>query len=138
MKRVYELEAWSVPGKLLPSEYGKDILQNEIWQLGIPKTVFLGMSEIPDPVDCENLKLDIDSGETSYELFREFCSEHALSDDLNSEESAAKFLEYMKGRCLAWIHLPEDEASTLLPIIVKILADRGHIVIDPASGAVIS
>ncbi|WP_143044522.1 hypothetical protein [Delftia lacustris] len=138
MKRVYELEAWSVPGKLLPPEYGKDILQKEIWQQGIPKDVFLGMSAIPDPIDCRNLKLAIESGEITNERFREFCSEYAMSDDLESEESAARFLEYVNGRCLAWIHLPEDEVSALLPIIVKILAERGHIVIDPESGVAIS
>jgi hypothetical protein len=50
---------------------------------------------------------------------------------MQSEEASAKFLEYMRGRCLAWIHLPEGADSTLLPTIVKMLGERGHIVVDP-------
>lgn len=133
LKRIREFEAWSVPGQLLHPEYSKDDLQQELWNEGVPKDVFLGVSEIPDPIDCENLELAIQSGGLTEESFSEFCSAHALPSSMQSAESAARFLEYKRGRCLAWIHLPEDAESTLLPIIIKMLAERGHIVIDPAS-----
>lgn len=133
MKHIRELEAWSVPGKLLHPEYSKDDLQQELWKEGIPEDVFLGISAIPDPTDCKNLELAIQSGELTEESFKEFCSAHTLPNSLQSEESSARFLEYMRGRCLAWIHLPDDAESTLLPMIIKMLAERGHIVIDPES-----
>lgn len=123
-------------GELLHPEYGKEILQKEIWAQGIPKDAFLGVSAIPDSTDCENLYSAIESGELTRDYFGTFCSAHELPDNLQSEESA-KFLEYMWGRCLAWIHMPDDAESTLLPLIAKELAKRGHFVIDPESGMVV-
>ncbi|WP_265257062.1 hypothetical protein [Verminephrobacter aporrectodeae] len=131
MKYVRELEAWSKPGHLLDPEYGKDILQQKLWEKGVPKDVFLGLSEIPSIVDCENLELAIQSGRLTEDSFKKFCLSHELPDSLHSKESAAKFLEYMRGRPLAWIHLPIDAEPTLLPMIVKIISELGHIVIDP-------
>jgi len=72
-KRVYELEAWSPPGLQLDPEFGKTVLAPEMWEAGIPNDVFLGLSEIPDSVDCENLQRDIETGVTSLEHFDEFC-----------------------------------------------------------------
>jgi len=133
MKHVRELEAWSVPGKLLHPEYSKDILQQELWKLGIPNDVFLGISAIPDATDCKNLELAIQSGELTEDSFKEFCASHALPNNRQSEESSARFLEYMRGRCLAWIHLSGNAERTLLPVIEKILSKHGHLVIDPES-----
>jgi hypothetical protein len=133
MKHIRELEAWSMPGQLLHPEYSKDTLQQELWKGGIPEDVFLGISAIPDPTDCKNLELAIQSGELTEDSFKAFCSAHALPNSMQSEESAARFLEYMRGRCLAWIHLPDDAELTLLPMIIKMLAERGHVVIDPES-----
>jgi hypothetical protein len=99
--------------------------------------VFLGLSAISDSTDCENLYSAIESGELTRDSFGRFCSAHELPDNLQSEKSSAKFLEYMWGRCLAWIHMPEDAESTLLPLIAKELAKRGHFVIDPESGMVV-
>lgn len=131
MRRVRELEVWSVPGQQLDPEYSKNILQQELWELGIPKDVFLGVSAIPDATDCENLRVSIQAGEVTEDLFKEFCATHNLPASLLSEPSAAKFLEYVRGRCLAWIHLPVDAELSLLPAIVKMVKDRGHIVVDP-------
>jgi hypothetical protein len=133
MKHPYvrEFEAWSTPGQLLDPDFGKVVLQHELWNEGIPRTVFIGTSNIPDPIDCKNLRLSIQSGELSESNFKEFCAAHGLPVDLNSEESACKFLEYIHGKCIAWIHLPDDADETLLPTIVKLLKDRGHVVVDP-------
>jgi hypothetical protein len=138
MKRVRELEAWSLPGKLLHPEYSKDALQQELWNGGIPENVFLGISAIPDPTDCRKLEQAIQSGELTEDSFMEFCSAHAFPNSMQSAESSARFLEFMRGRCLAWIHLPEDAESALLPMIIRMLARRGHVVIDPESMTVIN
>lgn len=128
---IRELEAWSVPGKLLDTEYAKNVLQVELWKEGIPNDVFLGLSEIPDATDCERLRLYIQDGELTEDEFKVFCATNDLPLSQQSAESAAKFLEYMRGRCLAWIHLPDDAEPSLLPAIVKLLGERGHIVVDP-------
>ncbi|WP_265281125.1 hypothetical protein [Verminephrobacter aporrectodeae] len=130
-KCVRELEAWSKPGNLLHPEYGKNMLQQELWEKGVSQDVFLGLSEIPGESDCKNLNLSIQSGELTEYSFKRFCLSYGLSDSMQSKESAAKFLEYMEGRLLAWIHLPIDADPTLLPLIVKIISELGHIVIDP-------
>ena len=135
MQYVRELEAWSVPGQLLHPEYSKCVLQQELWDAGIPRDVFLGLSAIPDATDCENLKLSIRAGELAEDLFIEFCVAHHLPASLQSQESSAKYLEYMRGRCLAWIHLPEAANGSLLLTIVKMLRERGHVVIDPETMA---
>lgn len=133
MQPVRELEAWSMPGKLLDVDYSKDVLQPDLWKQGIPEDVFLGISAIPDATDCENLRLSIQSGELTENEFKDFCLKNNLPINLQSTESAAKFLEYMQGRCLAWIHLPVEDASSLLVAIVKMLKNWGHIVVDPTT-----
>ncbi|WP_265284925.1 hypothetical protein [Verminephrobacter aporrectodeae] len=131
MKYVRELEAWSKPGYLLDPEYGKDVLQQKLWAKGVPKDVFIGLSKIPSERHCEILEWSIQSGELTEDSFKEFCLSRGLPDSMQSKESAANFLEYMEGRALAWIHLPIDAEPTLLPMIVKIISELGHIVIDP-------
>lgn len=130
MRRVHEYEAWSRPGQLLPSDYGKN-LQSEFWNLGIPTDVFLGLDSIPDRTDSEGLRIAIERGEFSKQDFGKFCAGHSLPDDLNCAESACRFLEISLGRCLAWIHIPDGEEPQLMPRISELLAVRGHIVVDP-------
>ena len=137
MKSIREFEVWSIPGQLLHVEYSKNTLQLELWNEGIPRDAFLGISAIPDTTDCRNLELAIEAGETTEDSFRKFCSANNLIPNLQSEESSAKFLEYLRGRCLAWIHLHEGD-SVLLARIQKMLTDRGHLIIHPdyASGTI--
>lgn len=110
MKSIREFEVWSLPGSQLDSEYGKNTLQREMWDAGVPRDVFLGVSVIPDVVDCNNLEAAIQSGEFTEKDFQEFCLKNELPYAHDSEESSARFLEYTRGRCLAWIHLPDDAA----------------------------
>ena len=133
MKHIRELEAWSIPGQLLHADYSKNILQQELWKGGVPKDVFLGISAIPDATDCENLKSAMQAGEITEDSFNEFCLAHSFPASTQSAESSAKYLEYVRGRCLAWIHLPDDADTTLLLTIVTMLGERGHLVIDPES-----
>jgi hypothetical protein len=137
-RRVRELEAWSIPGQLLPVEYGKLTLQRELWAAGVPRELFVGDSAIPDATDCENLRLAIQEGELIEEEFQSFCSLHDLCADLSNEEAAAKFLEYSQGRCLAWIHLPAGADPSLLQMVIGLLKEKGHVVIDPETMELIS
>ncbi|WP_138927969.1 hypothetical protein, partial [Verminephrobacter aporrectodeae] len=46
MKYVREFDVWSKSGHLLDPEYGKDVLQQKLWEKGVPRDVFIGLSEI--------------------------------------------------------------------------------------------
>lgn len=128
MKRVRELEAWSKPGQLLPANYGKELAE-EFWALGIPRDVYLGLNAIPDEIDVENLKLAINAGELTADDFLAFCRSNSLPADLTSADAACKFLEFSLGRCLAWVHLPEDDEPRLESLLIDLLGQRGHVLI---------
>lgn len=137
MRRIRELEAWSTPGKLLSASYGKDLAQ-ELWNLGVPREVYLGLNAIPDQTDIVNLRLAIEAGELAADDFKGFCSTHSLPPSLDSADSACGFLEYSLGRRLAWIHLPEDSEPQVLQNLIEMLRDRGHVVVDPDSLSVLA
>lgn len=130
MQRVRELEAWSRPGQLLSSEYGK-LLEQDVWAAGVPREVFLGLSAIPDETDSESLLLSINAGELSEDAFFQFCKTNGLAENPSVAQSAAKFLEYSLGRRLAWIHLPEGGDPRLLVRVVDLMKARNHLVVDP-------
>ena len=126
LKRVWELEAWSPPGLQLDPEFGKTVLAPEMWEAGIPNDVFLGLSEIPDTIDCENLQRDIETGVTSLEHFDAFCTSLGLSNSSQDPLAAARFLEYLHGRALAWVHIPDDDVAKSLAVkIDRLLSSKG-------------
>ena len=129
---VHEFEAWSKPGKLLPLEYPKVLLQHEIWNAGIPRDVFLGISAIPEDIDCMNLKSLFVAQEATEFEFLSFCTENGLPANVDSQMSAMRFLEFKGGRALAWIHVPSDAPTSLLENFRRLLDARGHIVVSPA------
>jgi hypothetical protein len=132
MRAVRELEVWSPPGQLLPSEFAKQVLQLEVWNAGVPRDVFLGISEMPDQIDSRNLRSAIDRGEVDESEFKEFCKLNGLAVGVDSIESASKYLEYLHGRCLAWVHLPEGpDQARLLMKIKDLMSQRGYRIVDP-------
>jgi len=133
MKRIHEFEAWSTPGKLLPVDYGKDLAREyksngTLDKLGIPDDVFLGLSNIPDEVDVRILKIRIEKEQIAVEEFITFCHEHGFEPDIESEISVCKYIEYLDGCPVAWIHIPEGSEEELLPQITKLLSEKGLIV----------
>lgn len=131
MRRVLELEVWSPPGNLLPAEFAKEVLQVEVWNAGVPQDVFMGISEIPDPIDSKSLKSAIARGEVSQSAFEEFCKSNGLSGNADNNESASKYLEYLHGRCLAWFNLPEGSGQAqLLTKVEKLMEERGYRIVE--------
>ncbi|WP_395017485.1 hypothetical protein [Dongia sp.] len=130
MISVWELEAWSKPGHLLPQEYGKDIAE-QLHSAGIPPEAFLGLSAIPDQAHVINLRMALEAGEYSARDFASFCHEQQLEADTNAMESACKFLEFARGRALAWIHIPSGSDPDLIKSIASHMRVRDHIIIDP-------
>lgn len=103
---VIELELWSRPSSSLPPEIGKLVVGPRCsGDLGLPAGVVLGLSEIPDPIDSQNLDTSLAAGELSRKEFDEFCVQYGLEANVGAVDSAAKFLEYSYGRPLAWVHL---------------------------------
>jgi hypothetical protein len=134
-KRIWELEAWSPPGLQLDQDYGKVVLAPEMWSAGIRPDVFLGLSAIPDPIDCQNLKADVQAGTATEEAFVEFCSSHGLRCSMDDKLSASRFLEFTNGCLLAWVHIPDDnDARSIAFAIQNLLAAKGLRLLDAFTG----
>jgi hypothetical protein len=119
----------------LPIDYGKDLrdellLDGTFASLDIPDDVFIGLSNIPDEVDVHNLKMDIEEGVLTMEGFIIFCHEYGFEPNIESIFSANKYLEYIYGSPIAWVHIPDGSEMRMLPLIIKIMNERGHIVIE--------
>ncbi|ASF45341.1 hypothetical protein [Methylovulum psychrotolerans] len=127
---VYDYDAWSSPGNQLPDEYGEELAE-DLHKLGIPKDVFLGLSNVADKIDTENLRSSIADGEITLEDFRLFCQRQGLNPDPLDIHSANKCLEYAFGRPLAWVHVPEDSYPELLIKIIGLLEPRNIKVVHP-------
>lgn len=130
-QRIWELEVWSPPGLQLHVEYGKTVLAPEMWSAGIARDMFLGLSEVPDSTDCQNLQMGLDSGALAKDAFTDFCLSHGLVGSTNDALSAARFLEFTYGRKLAWVHIPDSAAaSKLAKEIHRLVAVKGFLLLD--------
>ncbi|WP_431286230.1 hypothetical protein [Roseateles chitinivorans] len=130
MKRVVEFEAWTKPGRVVSQDFGKEI-QEEIWSSGIPRAVFLGVSNIPAAGDVVALRKLLSSGNADLRSFGEFCLLHGLPVDLSDERSASTYLAYINGACVAWIHLPEDsDIPTTLEELRRVLTPYDLVIVD--------
>ncbi|QHE86274.1 hypothetical protein [Hydrogenophaga sp. BPS33] len=130
MRRVREFEIWSKRRELLPADFGK-ALAVRLWALGVPEHVVLGLNFIPDETDSLNLKSMIEDGELTLEEFVIFCKENSLVQNISSVVSAGLYLEYCFGRCLAWIHFPEDCSQESFVKLVRMVELQGCRVVDP-------
>jgi len=107
MPPVIELELWSRPSSNLPPEIGKVVVAPRCsGDLNLPEGVVLGLSEIPDSTDSQNLGAALAGGELQLEEFNVFCAQNGLQANVSAADSAAKYLEYSYGRAIAWVHLP--------------------------------
>lgn len=131
MKRVREFEVWSKPGRVLSPDYGKDI-QADVWALGVPRDVFLGISSFPDQSDVDRLESLLAVGQVTSQQFERFCIENGLEGKVQDQDSAARFVEFQLGRPLAWVHIPEgDGSAALLQRVTEVVHGLDLIVVDP-------
>jgi len=133
---VIELELWSRPGSCLPPEIGKlEIAPLCSRELALREGIVLGLSEIPDPAHSQSLAVSLACGELSRRAFAGYCVENGLAADVQSMESAARFLEHSYGRALAWVHL--EASSTGLEIGERINSwahSQGYCLQEPCTG----
>ncbi|WP_189043318.1 hypothetical protein [Aliidongia dinghuensis] len=113
MKIVLELEIWSRPGELLPASTGKSLKSKFDRDTKLPPDVFLGLSSVPDQIDVRNLNDVLDSKEITKFEFENFCIDHGFDKDVDSVESASRFLDFYYGARLAWIHIPDELSSSI-------------------------
>lgn len=130
MRKVHEYEAWSQPGHLLSDNYGKEVAEY-LYERGIPHDAFLGLYNVSDKTDVENMRLSMLEGEINKEDFILFCKAQGLIPDLVDMKSANKFMEYSFGRILGWVHIPDDSNPELLINMTKLLNNININVIDP-------
>lgn len=91
---------------MLSPDFGKEI-QVDVWASGIPRDVFLGVSNIPDESDILTLTGMIESRLVEAEQFEAFCKLNNLPPLRENQTSAAHFIEFVRGCCVAWVHIPE-------------------------------
>lgn len=106
MKRIVDLELWSLPLEAQMPFDGKLIAEECRTSTGLPDDVVLGLNFIPDATDITNLEISISSGEVTTQAFQEFCAKNNLLHDRNDSLSAGRFLAYAFGQPLAWLHFP--------------------------------
>lgn len=113
MKQIFELELWSRPGKLLPKEHGNSLKKVIDESLALPNDIYLGLSFIPSKIDSLNLLHSINEKELNSDEFTLFCKKENLNPSIENNESAAKYLELVYGRSLAWLHIPHDDKGLI-------------------------
>ncbi len=133
MSPVIELELWSRPSSSLPPEIGKLVVAARCSSaLSLPAGVVLGLSEIPDPIDSQNLDTLLAAGELLRKEFDEFCKQNGLEANVGAVDSAAKFLEYSYGRPLAWVHLSASTGGVEMGQRVNAWAhSEGYCLVEP-------
>ena len=107
MEEVFELELYSRPNQLLDQDFGK-LISHDFGDL------VLGLSNIPSKVDSDNLIIAIAEGEITEAEFNSFCIINNLESSVYNCESATKFLAFLYGTPIAWIHLPYDDYGLVM------------------------
>jgi hypothetical protein len=104
MKQIFELEIWTRPGDKISLNFNREI-QNELDDL-VGKDIVFGQDFLPDETDIRNLKKNLLNSCLTKEEFREFCLGNGYEANVINPNSAARFLEYMYGVSICWVHLP--------------------------------
>lgn len=130
MKRVTEYEVWSKPGGALPADFGQAI-QGDVWACGIPRDVFLGVSNIPDASDVSRLDQLLRRSPAEASRFLAFCATNALDSARGSAHSAARYMAFVEGCCVAWVHIPRGPGADELMRKIETAIDRFDLIVRP-------
>lgn len=107
MRRVREYEIWNCPGRITVEP--DSIVAEIASELGLGSETIMPHHEVPDPVDCENLKIALAERELSSDDLAKFCSASGYSVNPDNPTIAHHFLNYSYGQSLAWIYLDEKD-----------------------------
>lgn len=131
MKRVTEFEVWSKPGGELPADFGKT-LQGVVRACGMAPDVFLGVSNMPYESDVTALQQLLEQSPAEEERFVSFCQSRGLAAQRGNTISAARYIEFVRGCCVAWIHLPSGPAEMALLHKIEAAISRFDLIVRPA------
>lgn len=106
--RVFELELWTRPGLRSPLD-GKAVAQDCRDATGLSELVVVGLNLLADETDPINLLKLLDADPSHHAAFHAFCSTEGLAPDVNDQASACRYLGYVNGQPLAWLHFPAGE-----------------------------
>ena len=134
MQRIVDLELWSKPLTTVAPYDGKAVADWCRIDTELPEEVVLGLSFVPGPTDVENIRLILQSGESTKPEFEHFCKAHGLAPDLNNELSTARFLIFLRGQPIAWLHLPEEASGRKAASSIYRWAERQSLVITKGQG----
>jgi hypothetical protein len=127
-----ELEIWSLPGRDFIQHVGKEIALTCQQQLELPDGIVLGLSDVPDKVDAQNLAMSFRERELKKDDFYDFCETMNISKDINAAESAMWFLAHNYGRPVAWVHLPASSQGIDIGTRVLLwLSGQGYCLVMP-------
>lgn len=130
MRRVREYEVWNCPGR---TTVAADSIAAEIAsELGLGDKTIIPHHQIPDLVDCQNLKTALAERELLSDDLAKFCSMSGYSVNLDDPTLAYHFLNYSYGQSLAWIHLDEkDDHDSERSRIYLVARRKGLALVDP-------
>lgn len=131
VKRVTEFEVWSKPGGALPADFGK-ALQGVVRACGIAPDVFLGVSNMPDESDVNALQQLLAQSPAEEERFVSFCQSKGFDAQRGNTISAARYVEFVQGCCVAWVHLPAGPDELALLHKIEAAIRRFDLIVRPA------
>ena len=133
-QRVVELELWSKPRSAFEPYDGKAVAVACRAATGLPNHFVLGLNFVPDPADVRNIEARLLAGEVQESEFHAFCLARQLNPDPSSELSAARFLTFVEGQALAWLHLPEAAVGKAAMHLVLAWSEQQGFIITRGSG----
>lgn len=128
MSNIVEMEIFSKPKEFYHQDFGKTHVAPTFAKEGLPKEIVIGLSNIPDDTDMINLRLHLNGHEGNTKKYQEFCHKHHINP--NSNEAACKYLAYIEGTPLAWVHIPEDKFDFYYRKVLDIANKNEWILVD--------
>jgi hypothetical protein len=101
-------------------------------ELGFGSETIMPLHQVPDHVDCENLKMALAERELSLNDLAKFCSASGYSLNPDDPTVAYHFLNYSYGQRLAWLHLDERDDHDAMRSRIYMVARRKRLaLVDP-------
>lgn len=127
MCRVVDLELWSPPGTSLLD--GKAVAEACRSATAAPPEIILGLNFVPEEADTKSLVLSFAEDPQLALTFQNFCHEQGLSSEWTNVEAAARFMVFIEGQPLAWLHFRTDPSGKGLALSVcRWATDSGYVI----------
>lgn len=130
MRRVREYEIWNCPARITVEP--DSIVAEIASELGLGSETIIPHHQVPDAIDCQNLRTALAERELFSDDLAKFCAASGYSVNPNDPTVAYHFLNYSYGQSLAWIHLDEkDDHDAERSRIYVVARRKGLALVDP-------